>query len=144
MHITMPFMAADVFRRNKGSENPTPRITILRMISVQRMAKYSLASVQRGFSRRTLILMISAETGEGIDAFKAELTALIAKGNDLRTVKLRADNGAALAWLHGRGVVSGQYIDGDMVSVDVSLSCHLWGQFEKQFEKQREQGETEA
>ena len=81
------------------------------------------------------ILMISAETGEGIDAFKAHLSALIAKGNDLRTVKLRADDGAALAWLHGRGAVSRQYVDGDIVSVDVSLSHQLWGQFEKQFDQ---------
>jgi GTP-binding protein HflX len=85
------------------------------------------------------ILMISAETGEGIDALKAYLTALIAKGNELRTVKLRTDNGAALAWLHGRGVVRKQDVDGDIVSIDVSLSRQLWGQFEKQFEKQIEQ-----
>jgi GTPase len=84
------------------------------------------------------LLMISAETGEGINAFKARLTAMIAKGNDLRTVKLRTDNGAALAWLHGRGVVSRQYVEGDIVAVDVSLSRQLWGQFEKQFEKQIE------
>jgi GTP-binding protein HflX len=85
------------------------------------------------------ILMISAETGEGIDAFKAHLAALIAKGNELRTVKLRTDDGAALAWLHGRGVVRRQYVDGDIVSIDVSLSRQLWGQFEKQFEEQIEQ-----
>jgi GTP-binding protein HflX len=81
------------------------------------------------------ILMISAETGEGIEAFKALLTARIAQGNDLRTVTLRTDNGAALAWLHGRGVVSSQHVDGDIVTVDVSLSRQLWGQFEKQFEQ---------
>jgi GTP-binding protein HflX len=81
------------------------------------------------------ILMISAETGEGIDALKAYLTAVIAKGNELRTVKLRTDNGAALAWLHGRGVVRKQDVDGYIVSIDVSLSRQLWGQFEKQFEQ---------
>jgi GTP-binding protein HflX len=85
------------------------------------------------------IMMISAETGEGIDAFKAYLATLIAKGNELRTVKLRTDDGAALAWLHGRGVVRRQYVDGDIVSIDVSLSRQLWGQFEKQFEEQIEQ-----
>ena len=90
-------------------------------------------------AREDDILMISAETGEGIDALKAYLTALIAKGNELRTVKLRTDNGAALAWLHGRGVVRKHNVDGDIVSVEVSLSRQLWGQFEKQFEKQIEQ-----
>ena len=58
---------------------------------------------------------------------------LIAKGNDVRTVKLRADDGAPLAWLHGRGTVAHQIVDGETVSVDVSLSRQLWGQFEKQF-----------
>jgi GTP-binding protein HflX len=81
------------------------------------------------------ILLISAETGEGVEAFKALLTARIAQGNDLRTVTLRTDNGAALAWLHGRGVVSSQHVEGDIMSVDVSLSRQLWGQFEKQFEQ---------
>jgi GTP-binding protein HflX len=87
-----------------------------------------------GISRRDdTVLTISAETGEGVDAFKAHLSALIAKGNDVRTVKLRADDGAPLAWLHGRGTVTHQIVDGETVSVDVSLSRQLWGQFEKQF-----------
>ena len=86
-------------------------------------------------ARNDNILMISAETGEGIDALKANLSALIAKGNDVRTVKLRADDGAALAWLHGRGTITQQAMDGDVVSVDVSLSRQLWGQFEKQFDQ---------
>lgn len=83
--------------------------------------------------RDDTVLMISAETGEGVDAFKAHLSALIAKGNDVRTVKIRADDGAALAWLHGRGTVTHKMVDGETVSVDVSLSRQLWGQFEKQF-----------
>ena len=83
--------------------------------------------------RDDTVLMISAETGEGVDAFKPHLSALIAKGNDVRTVKIRADDGAALAWLHGRGTVTHKMVDGETVSVDVSLSRQLWGQFEKQF-----------
>ena len=83
--------------------------------------------------RDDTVLMISAETGEGVYAFKPHLSALIAKGNDVRTVKIRADDGAALAWLHGRGTVTHKMVDGETVSVDVSLSRQLWGQFEKQF-----------
>ena len=83
--------------------------------------------------RDDTVLMISAETGEGVDAFKPHLSALIANGNDVRTVKIRADDGAALAWLHGRGTVTHKMVDGETVSVDVSLSRQLWGQFEKQF-----------
>lgn len=80
------------------------------------------------------ILMISAETGEGIDSFKHLLSERIAKGNEARTIRLKANDGAALAWLHGRGKVSSQKEEGDLLVVEASLSRQLWGQFEKQFE----------
>jgi GTPase len=78
-------------------------------------------------------LMISAEKGEGIDAFVEALSALIAKGNEIRPVRLQATNGAALAWLHSRGkILSSREEEGDLL-VEASLSRQLWGQFEKQF-----------
>jgi GTPase len=79
------------------------------------------------------VLMISAETGEGVDAFKLHLSRLIAKGNETRLVKLRSDDGAALAWLHARGKVSTTSEQGEVVAVEASLSRQLWGQFDKQF-----------
>ena len=79
------------------------------------------------------ILMISAEKGEGIDALREHMSGRIAKANETRSVKLNAEDGAALAWLHGRGKVSNRKEQGDLISVDVSLTQQLWGQFEKQF-----------
>lgn len=79
------------------------------------------------------VLMISAQTGEGVDAFKAHLSALIAKGNVVRSVRLKASDGAALAWLHARGTINSQIVDEDLVTVEASLSRQLWGQFDKQF-----------
>ncbi len=79
------------------------------------------------------LLMISAQTGEGVDAFKAHLSALIAKGNLVRSVRLTASDGAALAWLHARGTINSQIVDEDLVTVEASLSRQLWGQFDKQF-----------
>ena len=79
------------------------------------------------------LLMISAQTGEGVDAFKIHLSALIAKGNLVRSVRLKASNGAALAWLHARGTINSQIVDEDLVTVEASLSRQLWGQFDKQF-----------
>jgi GTPase len=84
-------------------------------------------------SRSANVLMISAETGEGVDAFKQHLAGLIAKGNEYRILRLKSDNGAALAWLHNRGTVSQQKELGDYLEVEVSLNRQLWGQFEKQF-----------
>ena len=79
------------------------------------------------------VLLISAETGEGVDAFKRLLSNRIAKGNESRSVTLKADDGAALAWLHGRGKIARQTEQGDELLVEASLSRQLWGQFEKQF-----------
>jgi len=84
-------------------------------------------------ARDDQILMISAEKGEGVDAFKALLSNQIAKANETRSLTLNADDGAALAWLHGRGKISNRKEQGAHILVDVSLSRQTWGQFEKQF-----------
>lgn len=84
-------------------------------------------------ARSKNILLASAHTGEGIDQFKQHLSDLIAKGNEARMVQMKAGDGAALAWLHARGKVSDLTEQGDDISVQVSLSRQLWGQFEKQF-----------
>ncbi len=78
-------------------------------------------------------LLISAQTGEGVEAFKAHLSAMIARGHDIRNITLNADNGAALAWLHDKGSINHQVVDGELVHVEASLSRQLWGQFEKKF-----------
>lgn len=79
------------------------------------------------------VLLISAETGEGIDALRQRLSAHVAAGREHRTLILAADDGAALAWLHGRGRVSEVREQGDGLHLEVSLSAQNWGQFEKQF-----------
>ena len=79
------------------------------------------------------ILMMSAATGEGVDGFRRLLSDHIAKGNETRSLMLKSEDGAALAWLHGRGKISSSKEQGDHLLVDVSLSRQLWGQFEKQF-----------
>ncbi len=79
------------------------------------------------------ILLLSAETGEGIDAFKTFLSSIIAKRNEVRILNIPIDNGALLAWLHARGKVDVRREVGEFLSVEVSLSRQLWGQFEKQF-----------
>ncbi len=84
-------------------------------------------------ARSDNVLMISAETGEGIDTFRQLLSDHIAKGNEMRSLKLKSDDGAALAWLHARGKISDRREEGGYLFVDASLSRQLWGQFEKQF-----------
>ncbi len=98
------------------------------LLSSDRQAK--LAETAR---RNGNILLVSAQKGEGIDGFRNLLSDTIAAANTTRSLSLRADDGAALAWLHGRGKVTNQAEHGDRIAVDVSLSRQLWGQFDKQF-----------
>ena len=91
------------------------------------------AELSNSAARNTQAVIISAEKGDGIDAFREHLSELIAKANETRSLKLNAEDGAALAWLYGHGKVSRQKEQGVLVVVDVSLSRQLWGQFGKQF-----------
>ncbi|MVZ96927.1 GTPase HflX [Sphingorhabdus sp. IMCC26285] len=83
--------------------------------------------------RNADILMISAETGEGVVAFKQSLSAIIAKRNIVRIITIPNNDGAILAWLHARGKVDVRSEGKGNLSIEVSLSQQLWGQFEKQF-----------
>lgn len=91
------------------------------------------AELSNSAAPNTQAVIISAEKGDGIDAFREHLSELIAKANETRSLKLNAEDGAALAWLYGHGKVSRQKEQGVLVVVDVSLSRQLWGQFGKQF-----------
>jgi GTPase len=84
-------------------------------------------------ARSSEIMLISGETGEGIEQFREALSAHIAKSNETRELVLRAGDGAALAWLHAKGQVSNRREEGDDVRVDASLNRQSWGQFEKLF-----------
>lgn len=84
-------------------------------------------------ARNDQIILISAENGQGIEPFKALLSAKIAKANETRSLILNLDDGAALAWLHDHGKVSSREEQGTQILVEVSLSRQNWGQFEKQF-----------
>ena len=78
-------------------------------------------------------MLISAETGEGVDAFKQALSNWIAAENVERRLILGSGEGEALSWLYGRGTVQSNEGEGDTIQVTASLSVRNWGQFEKLF-----------
>jgi GTPase len=97
------------------------------------LSKERHAELAESARRNDQILLISAENGEGIDAFKHLLSDTIVAANQTRSLSLRTNDGAALAWLHSRGKVSNRVEQGNQITVEVSLSRQLWGQFDKQF-----------
>ena len=54
-------------------------------------------------ARRRDVAVISAETGEGVDAARALMAADLTARHEVKRVFLRFDQGEAMAWLHARG-----------------------------------------
>ena len=78
-------------------------------------------------------MIISAQTGEGIDAFLDAVSKRIAKDHHRRTVIIDSGNGAALAWLHNKGEVVISSENESTITLEALLSPQNWGQFEKLF-----------
>ncbi len=66
-------------------------------------------------ARRRDVAVISAETGEGVDAARALMAADLTAQHEVARVFLRFDQGEAMAWLHARG---------DILSDDVEEGGH--------------------
>ena len=84
-------------------------------------------------TRQSGIMLISAETGEGVGKFCDALSAKVAKGNETRKLVVDASDGAVLAWLHAKGQVSNRREAAGKIHLEASLSRQTWGQFEKLF-----------
>ncbi|MFM2409868.1 MAG: hypothetical protein RL481_696 [Pseudomonadota bacterium] len=79
------------------------------------------------------IYLISAETGEGVEAFKAQLSAHIGTANLTRELWLDSGQGEALAWLHAKGRVERHEESDNKIRITASLNAQNWGQFDKRF-----------
>jgi GTPase len=78
-------------------------------------------------------LMISAQTGEGVDDFVKFISSQLIKDHQYRNLEVKSDNGAALAWLHSKGLVRILSENETTLSLEVSLSRQSWGQYDKIF-----------
>jgi GTPase len=78
-------------------------------------------------------LMISAQTGEGVDDFVKFISSQLIKDHQYRNLEIKSDNGAALAWLHSKGLVRVLSENETTLKLEVSLSHQSWGQYDKIF-----------
>ncbi len=77
------------------------------------------------------IVLVSALTGEGVDALQTAMSARLTAGRRMRSVTLDASDGASLAWLHQNGDVVSQVEQEGQIEVDVRLSDIDWGRFRR-------------
>jgi len=84
-------------------------------------------------ARRDDVLMISAESGEGVADLLTSISAAIIAKNEEREFSLPVTAGAAIAWLHRKGHVRDTNDNGHEVRIIASLDAQGWGQFDKRF-----------
>jgi GTPase len=80
--------------------------------------------------RRDDVVPISALTGWGMDNLKGRISQSLQRGTQVHRIRLDASEGSRLAWLHSRGEVLDQRMDGDEIELDVRLSPDNWARFQ--------------
>jgi GTPase len=73
---------------------------------------------------------ISAVTAEGLDALRECMSAKLRSGEQVHHIRLSARDGSKMAWLHSRGEVLEQTLDGDELELTVRLSPDNWARFQ--------------
>jgi GTP-binding protein HflX len=81
-------------------------------------------------ARRDYVLPLSAVTGEKIEELREEISRRLSKGSIVHQLRLPAGDGSRLAWLHSRGEVLRNEVDGEVVELDVRLSPENWTRFQ--------------
>jgi len=83
-------------------------------------------------ARREDVALVSALTGEGIEALRARVVERMGSGDDVHSITLASSDGEKIAWLHARGKVTGQDSDdaGEQVTMQVRLSAVDWARFQ--------------
>jgi GTP-binding protein HflX len=80
--------------------------------------------------RREDVVPISAVSGEGLDALRDAMSASLRRREQVHDVRLPTSAGSRIAWLHARGEVLDQIMEGDEVQLSVRLSPDNWARFQ--------------
>ena len=80
--------------------------------------------------RREDVVPISAINGWGVDHLRDRLAQSLQKGSQVHRIRLDPIEGERLAWLHSRGEVIDQRVDGEALELSVRLSVENWARFQ--------------
>ena len=81
-------------------------------------------------ARKDDVVAISALAGEGIDQLREAVSNKLRAGSEVHRLRLPLNEGERLAWLHARGEVLEQQVDGDEMQLAVRLSPDNWARFQ--------------
>ena len=80
--------------------------------------------------RRDDVVAISALTGEGVDRLRDVVSGKLRAGSEVHNLRLPLNEGERLAWLHARGEVIEQQVEGEVMQLAVRLSPDNWARFQ--------------
>ena len=80
--------------------------------------------------RREEVVPISALTGWGVDELRAKIAETLQSGTQVHKIRLSPSEGSRMAWLHARGEVIDQQMDGEELRLTVRLSPDNWARFQ--------------
>jgi GTP-binding protein HflX len=80
--------------------------------------------------RREDVVPISAINGWGVDRLRDRIAESLQQGSEVHQIRLDHSEGERLAWLHSRGEVIDQRVNGDVLELSVRLSAENWARFQ--------------
>ena len=80
--------------------------------------------------RRDDVVPISALSGWGMDLLRERIASALQRDTEVHHIRLDVSEGNRLAWLHSRGEVLEQRVDGDTLELSVRLSPENWARFQ--------------
>jgi GTP-binding protein HflX len=104
---------------------------------IDRLNEEDAASVRAEAARREDVAILSALTGEGVEALLNAAAEKLREGARARKVVLSASEGQAIAWLHAHGEVLSADHRGIETEYDVRLSDTDWARFHSHFPGER-------
>lgn len=105
-----------------------PRIEVWNKIDA--LAASDRDAVLNEAARREDVYPLSALTGEGVELLRQGIGEALRSGAELHRLRVPVADGERLAWLHARGEVVNQRMDGDEMALEVRLSAENWARFQ--------------
>ncbi|MCM8556780.1 GTPase HflX [Sphingomicrobium sediminis] len=109
-------------------EGAPPRLQVWNKVDLLEGEKLAFVTEQ---AEREGAILISAETGEGVDELRAIVGKRLDPERERRELRLPVSDGARISWLHANGKVHDSDVDGDEMVLSVELSDRDWQRFEK-------------
>ena len=80
--------------------------------------------------RKPEVVPISALSGWGVDHLRERIAESLQRDTQIHQIRLKPSEGNRLAWLHARGEVLDQQVDGESLELSVRLSPDNWARFQ--------------